>query len=288
VGAGAAELRLLVRVVPFFEIHPKRGAPPPRARGINYHPSVGRLLAMIAMLAGASACRIDFDLLRDDSALAGDDGAVVDDGSGDASIDICASALVCDSYDSALGTVSTFGNIAWGADAGRGGSGGARARGTGPQPALGIYRWASPITSGVLHARAYVNVTAGASIQQYAVLVQVDNDQNTLGMEKVSADLASADRWALAAPFTGMSNVSPTAPPRGTWLCVELAIDISSTTGAARIHADGIEVARIGPANTVVPDGYSRLIIGMSLGSNDPETEAFFDDVIVAQQPIGC
>jgi hypothetical protein len=249
---------------------------------------VGRSLTLIAVLAMASACRLDFDPLRDDGAVATDDGAITDAERGDASIDLCASALVCDSYDSALATSSALGDIVWVDGAGRGGSGGARARGTGSVSALGIYRWTSPVTSGVLHARAYVNVSAGAAIQQYAVLVQLDNDQSTQGQEKISADFTSADRWALAAPFTSMSNVSQIVPPRGTWICLELAIDISSAAGAARVHADGIEVARIGPANTQIPGGFLRLIIGMSLGANDPNTEAFFDDVIVAQQPIGC
>ncbi len=239
-------------------------------------------MLVVIVLVVTAACRIGFESLSGD-APASDDDTLRDDGRAD----ICENALMCESYDSALGTGSTFGDVAWLAGAGRAG-GGARARATPSQAAIALYKWTSPITAGSLHARAYVKITAGAPIGSYLVLVQLDNDEDTLGLEKVSADLSAADRWTIAAPFASIDSRSMISAPRESWICVELAIDITPTNGRLRVLVGGNEIVNAGPANTLVPGGFLQLAIGASTASDDPEIEAFFDDVVVAQQPIGC
>lgn len=237
---------------------------------------------LFAVIVALTACRLGFDPLG----LPGDaeSDAPPPDGC------TLASTFICDPFESSIGASFTAGSAVWLAGGGRDGGGAFQATGTSTGPALAVYVWSAPITEGRLHARVYARLSAGAPIADYAVLIQFDNGVDTLGEEKISADIISADRYAIAVPFVGGGANGPGVAPRATWLCGELAIlvDATGTSGTVQWFVDGVEVVGSGPVQTMVPGGFVRLYLGASLGAGDPDLEVLYDDLVVAREPIGC
>lgn len=253
---------------------------------IDYHLLV-RWPCSMSVLLPLMACRVGFDPLGlpDDAAT----DATPSDTSGPGA---CAlpSTLICDPFENGIAANAVDGGAAWLAGGGRDGGGAFRASATSSLNALAIYSWAAPITDGRLHTRFYARLGAGAPIATYAVLVQLDNGVDTMGEEKISADLVSADRYAVALPFVGGGGAGTEVAPRASWLCMELAVlvDATGNSGTVQWLVNGVEVVGSGPERTMVPGGFAQLFLGVSLGAADPDFEVLFDDLVVAREPIGC
>lgn len=242
---------------------------------------------VIAVFVALSGCRIDYEPTanRADATVRADGGAV------DASIEtnVCdrPTAVLCDSFDDGIGTSVVSGEAQWLAGAGPDGTGAMHAIGRPGASGVAIYTWAEPIVAGRLHARARLRVAAGDPVDAYAVLIQLDNGVETMGLEKVSADISTADLLAVAAPFTGRGGESTIAMPREHWVCLELDIDVDAN-GSLALWLDGEQVYGASAVDTVVPGGFQRLVLGSLVSRSDPPVEVVVDDLIVATEPIGC
>ena len=199
-------------------------------------------------------------------------------------------SIVCDDFDEGVASTSAKGDWEWAPGAGRSGTGALRVSSVSDRHAAAVYAWAEPVVSGRLHARAYVRVAAGEPVDRYSVLLQLDNGEETSGFEKVSADIISEERLALAAPFTGAGGATTSTMPRESWVCLEVAVVVDETgsVGGMELLADGDIIGSYGPASTLVPGGFSQLIIGAVLSARESPMEVVFDDLIVARAPIGC
>lgn len=232
----------------------------------------------IALFALAG-CRLHFSEGGDDA------GITAGDVSRDARFD-CAQpgVIVCDDFTT-MPTVLISGAVQWFASGGH--SGGAMQEVGMPGGGPGIH-WPLPSTTdGSLNVRTYLRVESGAPIGTFLVMMELNNAMATMGQEKVSADLSTADNWSIGAPFSG-GTVSTTAAPRDRWLCVELRVVVSATAGEMHLLVDGTEVSANTGVNTLIPSGFQELILSATLSNTDPATIVDFDDLVVATIPIGC
>lgn len=231
------------------------------------------VLLSVVVLAG---CRIHFDPTADTGADAAD-----------APTDACATALICDDFDD--GIPSPSGMAQHDPTGGRDGAGALRSEAGAGQTAYVRYTLSPPVTTGTLYARAHVKVAAGSPIQSFAVLLQLDNAVETMGFEKISADLTTSDRFAVAGPFAGVSAVTTTAVTRDQWFCLELAIRVdANTAGNIDLSIAGERLYSSGPALTMPPGGFSRAVLGLSQSGSEPTTLVWFDDFIVTSAIAGC
>jgi hypothetical protein len=224
-------------------------------------------------------CKLHFEEQRGDAAVGASDVR------GDA-FDLCAqpTTLVCDDF-SAMPPI-LVGSAQWLPAGGR--SGGAlQITGTAAMGGSSFY----PIptqTSGSLYARAYAQVQPGPAVATYAVLLEMNNDAITGGSEKVSADIYTNDEWGIGAPFSGGGPGSTAVATRGTWTCIELQVDISSTAGAFHLFIDGTEVVGSTAVDTLIPGGFKQALLSTTVDATDPDVTVLFDDLAVALAPIGC
>jgi hypothetical protein len=236
---------------------------------------------LAACLAFAGACRLHFD-----------PEAVVDDGAapgGDAPGDPCAGTLLCESFDEGFDAEYAFGDIELAAAAGRGGGGALRIRGGPGAAAFAAWTWTPAVTSGELHARVHARVMPGIPIAVFAVMLQLDNGVDTMGFEKISADLAQQDVFSVAAPFTSRSGDALVTAARDRWFCMQLAITVDAGAGGRIVlDVDGTTVYDSGPQLTMPPGGFSRLMLGATVSSSDPVFEVLYDDLAAAGAGKDC
>lgn len=248
-----------------------------------------RLSAWLWLLVLA-ACRIDYDPLADgmDASMLGDaEAADAPDGSVDTSACDRPTTFICDTFDEGVHATTVYGDTEWLALAGPDGTGAFRANGAPNASAVAIYEWTDPITAGPLHARVRLRIAPGDPIENYAVLLQLDNGVETSGREKVSADMATGDALSIAAPFSGRGGETTLTMPRERWVCLELAIAVDAS-GTMEVFLDGTRMHGYDSVDTVVPGGFRRLIISSLVSDADPPVDILFDDLVAATAPIGC
>lgn len=239
-------------------------------------------------LAALAGCRISFDPRTGDAGTSTGDAAITRDGA-DATSDACATALLCDDFDTGIATSDVRGMVQHDPTGGRDGGGIMRTQTTGSGVALAVYPFASPIASGTLYARSHVKVLAGAPVVTYAVLIQMDNLVDTMGAEKVSADVVPQDRFSIVAPWAGGGAISPTQLTRDRWTCLELAIAVDAgTAGTIELRADGTSIASTAQHATMPPGGFKALYLGLSTSPDEGTIQAWFDDLVVSTMPTGC
>lgn len=231
------------------------------------------LLGIIAI----AGCRINFDPTTDDGGM----------GSGSDDADVCTTAWICDDFN--VGIPAPVGTAQHDPSGGREGTGALRSEAGPGQVAYVRYTLSPPVTTGTLYVRTHIKVAAGTPIQNFAVLLQLDNGVETNGFEKVSADISTNDRFAVEVPFVGESAVTTTAVARDQWVCLELAITVDeTTTGNIELSIAGEKLYSSGPLVTMPPGGFARVILGLSLSNSESTTLVWFDDFVMADAVGGC
>jgi hypothetical protein len=236
-----------------------------------------RVVALLALMG----CKLHFDAEQRGDATVG----VASDVSGDA-FDLCAqpTTLLCDDF-SAM-PPNMVGSAQWLANGGRSG-GGLQITGTAAMGGSSVYSIPTQ-TSGSFYARVYAQVQPGPTIAMYNVLLELNNAVVTGGQEKVSADIYMNDEWGIGAPYSGGGPSGTTTVARGTWTCIELQVDISSTAGAFHLFIDGTEVAGSTGVDTLIPSGFKEALVSSNVDPTDPDMTVLFDDLVIALAPIGC
>ena len=240
---------------------------------------VWRVVALLVLVG----CKLHFAEQPPDAAIAD-----VSPDSSDA-LDLCAqsSTILCDDFTTMSGASSTVGDVQWDPAGGRSG-GGILVHAVPAGGSVATYALPSAVMSGPLNVRSYLRVRGGPAVQGYAVVTELSNGASTGGQQKISADILTGDLWGMGAPFSGGGPGSTVSVVRDTWTCVEVQIVVSSTAGEMRLRVDGVEIAAKTGANTLIPGGFSVLLLAASLSAGEPDTYVYFDDLVVATAPIGC
>ena len=77
--------------------------------------------------------------------------------------------------------------------------------------------------------------------------------------------------------------------PRDRWFCVQLAVDLSDTSGRAEISVDGVLVASLDDVRTAPAAGFSTFGTGaLFTDPTQPEVEFFADEVAYGTSPLPC
>lgn len=193
--------------------------------------------------------------------------------------------LFCDGFeDAGLAAWPTHdNNVARDTTIVHSGSGSLRADSPSTAVSSAVYVQPYPnLTTGELYYRAWIYLpsgptlskinlfgTDGASGQGNVVLV----DTNELRLYN-APDLSTIP--------TGM------APPRDTWFCIEVNINIGAT-GWAFVYLDGTQIGSESGGNTLATGGYTKLGAGaLFLGPAQTALTVYIDDVATGTQPIGC
>jgi hypothetical protein len=155
--------------------------------------------------------------------------------------------------------------------------------------AFGWRTVAPPVSSGGLHARAFVYLPRFA-VSRFVGLLELRRADDWTGTQKISVDLVQGDALQLSIRTADRTLVGPAAAfPRERWVCLELAIDVSEAPGAGSVEArvDGAPVVRspLG-LDTRPTDGYGDFLFGL-VGA-DAGGEVWMDDVVLDDVPIGC
>jgi hypothetical protein len=236
-----------------------------------------RLALAIVALTG---CRLYFEPVTvDDATISGDVNA-------DGPVELCArpTTLLCDDFTTL--TSPLFGTAQWLSSSGRSG-GGLRITADAATSGSSVFPFPT-LTSGSLYARVYAFVQPGPPIVAFNVLLEVNNAVTTGGIEKVSGDMFTGDVWSIGAPYSGGGPKSTTSVTRGTWVCIELGVDIDATAGATRLSIDGTEVVSATMLDTLIPSGFKQALLTANVDTTDPSITVLFDDLVVALVPIGC
>lgn len=229
-----------------------------------------RLLGVGLALLALGGCRLHFDAVA-----------------GDAELCSRATTLRCDGFDGGISADALNGDVSWLPSSGRTG-GALRTYATQSVSTSAHYDVSPAVIGGPLYARVYMRVLAGPPIQRFLVLMQLDNDVETGGFEKLSVDFGKDDHYEVTGPFADISAQSVDVSQRDAWACVVLAIDVDGSAGSVQLLVDGNEVARVTGKNTLVPGGFSHVSLGATVATGDPDAEVWFDDFVLATEPIGC
>lgn len=133
-----------------------------------------------------------------------------------------------------------------------------------------------PTVGGSLWARTYVYFSQPPAPNEQVLALTAGG---TLGYQ---AGIGSAGSWALYEDGAVASQASGAAPPGGSWICLELGVDLRNNI--VTLAADGQTLIHVKLRQTAVP---SDLELGLV---EAPATAAriFFDDVAAATSRIGC
>lgn len=154
--------------------------------------------------------------------------------------------------------------------------------------AAAIHQLDAPITSGGLHFRTYINLTADPlplTGQNFVVVLQLtapagdpEPDWNKTGF-----DLGPEGEVFLHCPSAGWINPG-TKLVQKSWACVE--IQVSMDSGAASLSIDGKQVQSCPAGRDRVPaGGYASATFGIT--SQHP-AQVLYDDVVISRTPVGC
>lgn len=154
------------------------------------------------------------------------------------------------------------------------------------------FRLPEPIDSGELHARFFVRIAAESQIGLDQILFEtwaqeegeVDTQSSLYVNEAGQLSVyVAAGNHVIAGPDSGLL-------PRDTWVCIEVATNISDTEGSMRVSADGVELIAETGLDTLpgVPLAVAVLSSNPVPDSPPGDVSWMIDEFVLARSPIGC
>lgn len=228
----------------------------------------------------------------------GSDSAATDSGGADSgdsggSSEPCLDAIFCDGFEDGDlttnwdGPSASSGSVATSADSPRTGTWKLEASiDTGGGFAYATKQDFGSRTSGAVHARAFYFVPSGPALDELDIMfvtepagpfhgVRVRVLGGNLTLRSQPGDVTSAGGIPI---------------PRDVWTCIEMAITIGETDGAATLEMDGALVASFTNEDTLPALGLATVEVGIvrsNAGVQGPASLGV-DDVVISTQPIGC
>lgn len=147
------------------------------------------------------------------------------------------------------------------------------------------------VASGSLFVRSFIYLPSGQTLPSWTVLYEVW-DSPSSWTNKISIDLqpdatVTLNNWAGAGQSKTSLADSAALIPRDKWVCMELEIVVSKTTGATRLYLDDVQViTSVGNIRTRGNKDFCTLSMGAVSG--DSPLSLYQDDLVVATQRIGC
>jgi hypothetical protein len=142
----------------------------------------------------------------------------------------------------------------------------------------------NPATTGTIAAREYVYLSA---LPTGSGTVLLDFDGPTFA-NLISAS-SSSGKFTVGGTLGG--HGSQVDVPVGRWFCLELVVDVrSDTTGRVQLYLDGAASPIVDASGTTLPANQSYAILQAGLLRVDGTVafDAWFDDVALAAQRVGC
>ena len=85
------------------------------------------------------------------------------------------------------------------------------------------------------------------------------------------------------------SGMATTSFPRDRWFCIQVHIDVASSTGQYRVSLDGAEVIVGTGLDTQPALGFSRIGVGITWSdATQPLVTVYVDEVAAGRNPIPC
>src|SRR4029079_12789278 len=142
-----------------------------------------------------------------------------------------------------------------------------------------------PVTSGMVYLRALVFVPASVTAGTVTLLSVGEAMPPYAGV----AVGMSAGKLQLSFTTAGSYPVSTVTVPRGSWHCLDLAVRVSDTDGAATLRMDGAQVLAQTGLDTRPVGGISNGNAGiLYLAPAGATAEARFDEVAFGTSPLSC
>lgn len=153
------------------------------------------------------------------------------------------------------------------------------------EPAWLFGRAMAGLTTGALHARAYLYVPTAPAPQRIAPLHFVASTGPNNGAI-LQSSTSGVDVLSSEAGVGGTSNV---LLPRDSWSCVQMRILISDTAGSIESWVDGIPAGRVDGVDTLPTDGYTNVHVGLySYGPPAQTNEIWIDELVISETSIPC
>jgi hypothetical protein len=147
------------------------------------------------------------------------------------------------------------------------------------------------VGSGSLFVRSFIYLPSAQTLPTWTVLYEVW-DSPSSWTNKISIDLqpdatVTLNNWTGSGQSkTSLAN-SAALISRDKWVCLELEIVVSKTTGATRLYLDDVQViTSVGNIRTRGNKDFCTLSMGAVSGDNP--ISLYQDDLVVATQRIGC
>ena len=142
-----------------------------------------------------------------------------------------------------------------------------------------------PVTTGMLATRIWINLAS--PLQEFSLVTVFRNhlnDRYASAGGNNTADWVSTEESASG--LTDHHSTTPT-PPLATWTCVELVYTFPTvpTPGRIQVFVDDAAVVDV-TADDTAP-AFTEVMIGIARG-DEGGFHVFVDDVVIADQRIGC
>jgi len=151
-------------------------------------------------------------------------------------------------------------------------------------------RLSAPVSSGPLHARFFVRLTAGTVLPEQLQLLELWESDGTSVPGRITVFLGGdgVPRVYVGASDTTLSPSASMPLPRDTWSCLELSVDVEATDGGAALALDGEEVLSGSGFATLPAEPISVAVIEGQPTSDTEGIELYLDELVIATAPIGC
>lgn len=139
------------------------------------------------------------------------------------------------------------------------------------------------VTSGLLVVRARVFMPRFLGDETTFIKAFAKNGVDDMNVKITNGGLVKVDTDI---PDAGPELTGTKGPPIDKWFCIEWQATIGAA-GHQRILVDGEEVLAADEYN-LTSQGYDSVQIGFNAANGSVTQDIYFDDVVMATQPIGC
>ena len=145
------------------------------------------------------------------------------------------------------------------------------------------------VSSGSLFGRAYVYLPSGQSFE-YLQFFMFTEDRPPYG----AVDLAltagpNFEVQSRVASGVQETRESTTVLPTDRWLCLQMAIDVSPTSGSVQVFVDGTPLVALLDVPTLPAAGFEALAVGVNFASpGQAAANLFLDEVAFDLASIPC
>jgi hypothetical protein len=140
----------------------------------------------------------------------------------------------------------------------------------------------TPTGLDTLAARMYVRTPAFPG--SFAIFLGLF--ANTSGW---AVGVDGSGNWVVTQDQGNQPDLTTTVPmPLDAWVCMELIVDppgVSNPMGRLRLKADNVTILDVAPVTFTTP---TIMDVGLVRAPGNVTSHVFIDDVVLANQPIGC